>query len=490
MISTLSRGGLGLAAMLTTAVACSSTLEAEPVRAERSTRNADPAAAPAAPSNAKQFPFEKEAMSVADVSEKTVPSVVNIATSRRATRMSGHPGVPDEMFRRFFRGRGGPPQPELQQGRGSGVIVQSDIVLTNNHVIEGAEEVKVTLNDGREYDAEVVGADPPSDLAVIRLKNPPKSLRPLPLGDSDALRLGEIVVAIGNPFGVGQTVTMGIVSAKGRANMGIVDYEDFIQTDAAINPGNSGGALVNLEGELVGVNTAILSRTGGSQGIGFAIPSNMVRSIMNSLLENGKVERGFLGVMIQDLTSDLARAMELDIRRGVVVSEVVSGSPADKGGIEAGDVIVAVDGRAMSSSAKLRNVVASMGAGKKIDVKVVRDGKEKTLAVELEQRENAKPGAPADDDALYGMNTQALTPALAQQLGLPDRVGKGVVVTDVDPTSLAARSGLRPEDVVVAVDRKAVATPQQLAAALAKSGKTAVMRVYRGGNALFLVLKK
>ena len=253
--------------------------------------------------------------------------------------------------------------PERENSLGSGVIVRkSGVILTNNHVIEGASKIRVTLSDGRDFDAEVVGADPKSDIAVIKMLKPPKDLAPIALGDSDSLRLGEMVVAIGNPFGLGHTVTMGIVSAKGRANVGIVDYEDFIQTDAAINPGNSGGALIDLQGRLIGINTAIASRSGGYQGIGFAVPSNMARAVMNSLLKHGRVVRGWLGVAIQPVTKDLQRAMGLKTTKGVLISDVMQDSPAARSGIKRGDVIE-LAGETLRDPVHLRNRVAAAGSG-------------------------------------------------------------------------------------------------------------------------------
>src|SRR5690606_31146613 len=276
---------------------------------------------------------------IADVAERALPSVVNISLTK-----VGRAGAPIP-FPVFF----GPPQERIEQGMGSGVIVSADgTILTNNHVVADAKEIKVTTYDRREFDAKVIGTDPKSDLAVIQIQGAPAGLTPIQFGDSSKLRLGEVVLAIGNPFGVGQTVTMGIVSATGRSRMGIVDYEDFIQTDAAINPGNSGGALVNMRGELVGINTAILSRSGGYQGIGFAIPADMARPIMKSLLDNGKVERGWLGVSIQDLTPELARGLGIGTSRGVLVSGVIDGSPADKAGLERGDVVISLDGKAIT----------------------------------------------------------------------------------------------------------------------------------------------
>lgn len=436
--------------------------------------------------------------SIADVAERALPSVVNISTVKKLEDRRGRFGHPngspffDPFFRRFFEGDPRrPPSDRQQQGLGSGVIVKAEgIVLTNNHVVEDAEEVRVTLHDGRELEAEIVGTDPPSDLAVLRLQKPPKDLRPLPLGDSEKVRLGEVVVAIGNPFGVGQTVTMGIVSAKGRGNVGIVDYEDFIQTDAAINPGNSGGALVDLHGAVIGINTAILSRSGGNQGIGFAIPSNMAKSILTSLLEEGRVIRGFLGVRIQDLTPSLASAMDVAAKEGVLVSDVVPDSPAEKGGLRVGDVITKVNDHEVPTSSKLRNRIAALGADREVKVRIIRGGVEKTVSVRLEELKSETPTRGLEDDRVReGLEVEPLTDARRRELGLATQV-EGVVVIRVRPGTPAARGGLRPGDVIESVDRKPVRSPRELAAALEKAKDPVLVRVHRRGGSIFLVIQK
>jgi serine protease Do len=316
---------------------------------------------------------------ISDVAERVVDSVVNISTTQMVAQgpFQSDPFFSDPTSPFYMQ-----PDERKAQSLGSGVIVSEDgKILTNAHVVRNAETILVTLHDGSEREAKVLGADPKSDLAVIKLKDKTSNLRPLAFADSSKLRLGEVVLAVGNPFGVGQAVTMGIVSATGRASMGIVDYEDFIQTDAAINPGNSGGALVNMRGELVGVNTAILSRSGGYQGIGFAIPTNMVRPIMDALIEDGKVNRGWLGVTLAPLDSK-AQA-KFGVARGVLVAEVGSNTPAEKAGLSAGDVIVALDGTEVRELAKLRNAVAIKGAGKTANLQVRRDGKLRDLKVVL-----------------------------------------------------------------------------------------------------------
>ncbi len=431
---------------------------------------------------------------VADVAEHAVQSVVNIASEKLLNRPSS-PYQNDPFFRYFFRGRGGPdraPQ-RHQKALGSGVIVsQGGRVLTNNHVVEGATQIRVTLFDGRELSAKLVGADPKSDVAVLQLEGDLKGLVPLPFGNSTSLRLGETVLAIGNPFGVGQTVTKGIVSAKGRADVGIVDYEDFIQTDAAINPGNSGGALVNTRGELVGINTAILSRSGGYQGIGFAIPSNMAKGIMGSLLKNGHVVRGWLGVAIQDVDRDLAEALNLNDSRGVLLAEVVDKSPADRAGLKQGDVVVRVSGTTVDSPGRLRSLIAAHGAGSKVKVELVRSGKSRSVAVTLGELPGdnniSSAQSPAQGNA-YGLELSELTNAMRRRLQIPKRVRRGVVVTDVGRNTPAARAGFRQGDVIIEFNRKAISSVDDFQKARTKNKKRVLVLVYRGGSTIYLTLK-
>jgi serine protease Do len=435
------------------------------------------------------------------VAEQAVKSVVNIASEKRVKmpeRQRRMPFFNDPFFRQFFGdpGRGQPPRERLERGLGSGVIVSSDgIVLTNNHVINAADSLKVALSDGREFDAEVVGTDPKSDLGVIRIKESPTDLVPIPLGDSGKLRLGEMVLAVGNPFGVGQTVTMGIVSAKGRADVGIVDYEDFIQTDAAINPGNSGGALVNMKGELVGINTAILSKSGGYQGIGFAIPSNMARAIKDNLLEHGRVIRGWLGVAIQDLDKKLATAMELEIEKGVLISHVGEESPAEKAGLQRGDVILKLDGEMVESTSKLRNRIAAKGAGKKVALHFLREGKEEQLDVTLGELpdERSRIPTPSGNKAapgeVAGMEVQPVSPELAETFKLDSRLRGGLVVVNVEGGA-AVKAGLRPGDVILEAGRREVRTTQELGALWKQSRGSLLLRVLRGSSAFYVVLEE
>jgi len=386
------------------------------------------------------------------------PSVVSISSIRRVRpNMQQIPRMPegfspffgDDSFERFFEFR--VPQGNFEQrGLGTGVIVSSDgYVLTNNHVVEGADEVNVNLSDDRSFRAEVVGMDDKSDIAVLKIDA--GNLVPANLGDSDAMQVGEWVLAVGSPFGLAQTVTAGIVSAKGRADMGITDYEDFIQTDAAINPGNSGGPLVNLRGEVVGINTAIASRTGGYMGVGFAIPSNMARNVMDSIIENGAVERGFLGAGIQDLNEDLAASFGYDKTEGVLIGDIVPDGPAAKAGLQPGDIVVEFNHKATHKAHQLRNAVAETSPGTRTPLTVIRNGKSMRIDVEvgrLESHATLLKGREASVD--LGMTVQTLTAEVAKQIGADER-DQGVVVTAVDPGSIAARVGMQPGDVILAV---------------------------------------
>ncbi|HET9954484.1 MAG TPA: DegQ family serine endoprotease [Polyangiaceae bacterium] len=435
------------------------------------------------------------ALSIADVAERALPSVVNIALTKQVQGPGPEMQFP---FPFFF----GPPQERgerRQHGLGSGVIVSADgYVLTNNHVVEGASEIKVTTSDKREFDAQVVGNDPKSDLAVIKLNGNVTGLKPIEFGDSSKLRLGDVVVAIGNPFGIGQTVTMGIVSAKGRADMGIVDYEDFIQTDAAINPGNSGGALINMEGQLVGVNTAIYSRSGGYQGIGFSIPSNMAVPIWESLKKNGRVVRGWLGVGIQDVDADLASGLKLPSSRGVLISDVRPGGPAARAGLRRGDLITKIDGRPVASSGEFRNLVAASGASRSVNLEMYREGKLQTLPVMLGEMPNdtensaAAPSGsgPSASAALSGLVLEPLNAENRRAFGLPPQVQQGVVITQIAPGSSAARAGLRPGDVVLEVSGVTIDSLQKFQDAFAKAKGSPVLLVQRGGSTVYVPVRR
>lgn len=432
-------------------------------------------------------------VSIADVAERVLPSVVTVSTTVVQHQQPS-------MFP-FFGGAG--PSERQASGIGSGVIVSADgYILTNNHVVAEAREIKVTVSDKREFDATVVGTDPKSDLAVIKIKGAPSGLRPAEFGDSSKLRLGDVVLAIGNPLGVGQTVTMGIVSAKGRADLGIAAYEDFIQTDAAINPGNSGGALIDTEGKLVGINTAILSRSGGYQGIGLAIPSSMAQPIMETLKQSGKVSRGFLGVGIQDVDRDLATALKLSGPNGVLLTEVRGGGPAGKAGLSRGDVVVKVDGKAVTSTGQFRNLIASSGAKKKVTLEVMRDGKPQSFGVELgDLPDDAAAEAAAPDasgstqhatsgGALDGVTFEELTPEVRRTLGLSPAAVGGVVISDLSPQSAAAKAGLRPGDVVLELNRNAVDSLAKFKAHYAKAAGDVLLLVQRHGATIFMVVRK
>ncbi len=390
------------------------------------------------------------------------PSVVSISSVRHirsgGQRLRAPEGLSplfdDDMFERFFEFR--VPQGNFeQQGLGTGVIMTKDgYILTNNHVVEGADEIKVNLSDDRSFRAEVVGVDDKSDLAVLKIDA--GSLVPARLGDSDAMQVGEWVLAVGSPFGLNQTVTAGIVSAMGRTDMGITDYEDFIQTDAAINPGNSGGPLVNLKGEVVGINTAIASRSGGYMGVGFAIPSNMARVVMDSILEKGSVERGFLGAGIQDLNEDLAASFGYNSTDGVLIGDIVPNGPAAKTGLQPGDIIAELNGKPMHRAHQLRNAVAATKPGTRVALRVVRNGKSLNFEIEVGRLEgktaslNGRHPADPEQAADFGMTVQTLTPELARQIGA-DEGTQGVVIMGVEPGSIAAQAGIRPGDMVLAI---------------------------------------
>jgi len=373
---------------------------------------------------------------------------------------------------------------------GSGVIVRADgHIVTNNHVVEHADEIEVTLPDKRKFKAKVIGTDPKTDVAVIKIEA--TGLPILPWTDSGRLEVGELVLAVGSPFGLTQTVTMGIISAIGRANMGIVDYEDFIQTDAAINPGNSGGALVNLHGELVGINTAIFTRTGGYMGIGFAIPSNMVRTVMDSLIKHGKVVRGWLGVSIQELTPDLAKEFGVSETAGALVADVMEDSPASKAGFERGDVITELDGKPVRDPTHLRTLVADSAPGTKVTITVLRDKDRKSLEVMLGElpKELSAPLTPGDvkgKHALAGVQVGPLSRDEAREL----RIKGGVMVRRIDPSSPAGRAGLQEGDVVREINRQAVTSVEEFERRVArlKAKERVLLLVTRGRATIYLAI--
>jgi len=419
--------------------------------------------------------------SLAPMLEQATPAVVNIATEGRILQQN--PLAADPFFRRFFNV---PDQPieRKTQSLGSGVIVDAKrgLVLTNNHVVANAVQITVTLRDGRHLDAEVVGTDPETDVAVIKV--PAENLVAIPTADSDAMRVGDFVVAIGNPFGLGQTVTSGIVSALGRSGLGIEGYEDFIQTDASINPGNSGGALVNLAGALVGINTAIFSQTGGNIGIGFAIPINMALQIMEQLVEKGAVDRGFVGVSAQDLNPDLAAAFGIKDKQGAVVTGVMEDSPAAAAGLQTGDVIIEINDKPVRNAGDVRNHIGLLPVGEKVDFVVVRDGRERNLTVEVKGGAPAQPAAGPVNPRLEGVtvgNLDASHPLYGKV--------EGVGVVDVQPGTRAWQSGLRAGDVIASVNHQRVSSLQEFLAAVDRRSEPLLLRVIRGNAAAFLVIK-
>jgi serine protease Do/serine protease DegQ len=417
--------------------------------------------------------------------ERVVPAVVNISTTQQV-QVQRMPLFDDPFFRRFFGDPGQLP-PQNRRSLGSGVIVDAGegYILTNHHVVNGADEINVTLHDGSSLAAKILGSDPEVDLAIIEVDPDAQNLHGIQIGNSEELRVGDYVVAIGNPFGLGQTVTSGIVSALGRTGLGLEGYEDFIQTDASINPGNSGGALVDLRGNLVGVNTAIVGPSGGNVGIGFAIPMNMAREVMDQLIEFGEVKRGQLGIYIQDLSPDLARAMDLDIVEGVLVTQVIQGSPADRAGIGNGDVVLAVDGRPVKTGAELRNRIGLMRVGTKVELTVVQDGKEKTIRATIEGRELQGASASAEvDDRLRGADFGPIQPSHP----LADEI-QGIEVLRVEPGSLAARNGLQRGDVITEVNRRPVRDLEEMRAALGDADHTLLLHVRRGAGALYLAIE-
>jgi serine protease Do len=429
---------------------------------------------------------------IADVAERVTPAVVNIVTETTRRNAALPPGAENAppFFRDFFGNNGGGQRREM--GAGSGVVISADgYIVTNNHVVERADTVKISFNDQREYRAKVIGTDKSSDLALLKVDA--TGLPHLALGDSSKLRLGEYVLAVGNPFGVGQTVTMGIVSAKGRSRVGIVDYEDFIQTDAAINPGNSGGALVNMRGELVGINTAILSRSGGAQGIGFAVPTSMVRPIVDQIRQHGRVRRGFLGVGIQDLTPDIASSFGLPSTvEGVLVSDVQDEGPAAKADVKPGDVILTVNGAKTRSASELRNTIAMLGPTGKAKLEVLREGKKRTLDVALTEKrdDQAAPETPsASSSPLAGMNLRDLDGELRGRLRAPPRLS-GVVVTEVAQGSPAEEAGVQEGDVITHVDRTAVGSSDDVRKLGLEKRERVLLRVWRKGTNLFLVIRR
>jgi len=429
--------------------------------------------------------------SFAELSSKASPAVVNISAVKIVKSHGGMPmpfGADDpfkDFFEFFYRDR--QPRDFKQQSLGSGFIIDKQgFILTNNHVVESTDEIKVKLADGREFKAEIVGRDPKTDLALIRIE-PESDLPTLSLGDSETAQVGDWVIAIGNPFGLGHTVTAGIVSAKYR-QIGAGSYDNFIQTDASINPGNSGGPLLNTAGEVIGINTAIFSRSGGNIGIGFAIPINMAKDILPQLKE-GKVVRGWLGVMIQEVTPELKEKLGLSDVHGALVADVTGGGPAEKAGIKRGDVIVGFNGKEIKEMKELPFLVASSPVGSEADVDIVRNGKPMTVTVTLGKLTDEEEGAPVETRLELGMSLESLTPDKAAAMGLTGT--EGVVVTQVAPGSAAAEAGIRQGDAIVEVDKTPIRNVEEFEAATAKfnPGDTMLLLIKRRGATLFLTLK-
>src|SRR5882757_3971585 len=430
----------------------------------------------------------------APIVKQVLPNVVNISSSKVVRTPNQLEGMPsDPFFQQFFGKHFGSgsevPKQRREQSLGSGVIVSPEgYVLTNNHVVDGATDVKVTLSDKRELKAQVIGTDPKTDVAVLKLEG--SNFPAITLGDSSNVQVGDYALAIGNPFGVGQTVTMGIVSAKGRGNLGIEDYEDFIQTDAPINPGNSGGALVNDRGELIGINTAILSHgSGGNQGIGFAVPVNLARQVMDQIMDHGKVTRAYLGIMVQDVTPAIAKAMGQSELRGALVGDVKASSPAGKAGLQRGDIILEINGKQVADSRELRMNISMMKPDADVKLKVLRDGKENDMTVKLGELPTSEAKTQGEEgtskDALEGVTLENLDADTAKQLGLSPAT-KGVVVTDISPSSPEAESGLRRGDVIQEVNHQPVKNVSELNEAIHKAGKNPLLLVNRQGSTLFI----
>ena len=445
--------------------------------------------------------------SYADVVEKTSPAVVMIRSERKSKAAAQQfPFGDDPQFREFFKNLPQQPnrsqRPQIERGVGSGVIVSADgTVLTNHHVVEGSEKIIVQMNDNKTYEAKIVGSDPPSDLAVLKIES--QNLPFLNLGNSDNVRIGDVVLAIGNPLGIGQTVTAGIISAKGRrTGLSNGSFEDFLQTDAPINRGNSGGALVNLSGELIGINSQILSDSGGGGniGIGFSIPSNMAKSVMEQLLKDGKVHRGMLGVDIQNITEDTAKALDLADTRGVLVSNVRAGSAAEKAGVKRGDIILKINGETIEDSNVLRNKVAGTQPGSEIKLTVSRDGTQQEITAKLDEfdvegvkpsdsRDENKAPEKSDENGKLGLSLQPLTPEIAKQLNISTDV-EGLVVTEVDPNGAAASEGISRGDVIMEINKKSVSTVDDVQSALENSeNKPILLLISSKGRTVYLTVK-
>ncbi len=428
--------------------------------------------------------------SLPDIIERVSCSVVSISSKKIVTAGRDHPMMNDPFWRRFFE----QPKEREQQNFGSGVVISDDgYILTNNHLVGGATEVLVKCTDGREFEAEVIGADAQTDVAVIKVEA--GQLPAIELGTSENLRLGETVLAIGYPFGIDQTVTKGIISGQGRS-LGLVEYEDFIQTDAAINPGNSGGALINEKGELIGINTAIASRSGGSQGVGFAIPIDFARSIMDQLIEDGKVVRGYVGVKPDEITNDMVEFFDLESKEGVLVSNVGADTPAEKAKMKRGDVIVEFDGNEIKNVNQFRMLAAEAAPGDKIDVVLIREGKKKTVKLVVGERPTETAENSAEEDAedisplFLGVGLQSMKDGFRDALELPNDID-GIIVTDVQDGTPAGKAGLRRGDVIVEVNKKQIENLDDFRNVMDDYDEDKVMVVvYRGGGYFYTMIRQ
>jgi serine protease Do/serine protease DegQ len=417
--------------------------------------------------------------SLAPMIEKIRPAVVNIAT-RGSVDVKNHPLLSDPLFRRFFKGFENMPQRQEIKSLGSGVIIDADAgyIVTNHHVIDGADEISITMHDGVQLEAQIIGSDSEADVAILKVEH--ENLTSIPFGDSSRLRVGDFTVAIGNPFGLGQSVTSGIISALGRTGLGIEGYEDFIQTDASINPGNSGGALVNLRGELIGINTAIIASGGsGNVGIGFAIPIDMVRELTDQLIEYGEVRRGMLGVIMQNLTPELARAFGMEIHQGVVISQVIENSAASKAGLKAGDVVAEINGTPVKNASAMRNMVGLMRVGEKMDITVIRNGEQKKLVAYIQ------------GDMEESIAGEKLNPRLAgATIEAREENGNNyLVISDVSRGSAAGHAGLRKDDLILSVNRAPVKSLSDIKSMISYSDNQILLNVQRGQTALFILIQ-
>lgn len=450
---------------------------------------------------------EKLSKDFITISKDVTPAIVSIYSTKIVKQKSNyHEFLNDPYLRRFFNNPNNPHGKNFgldpndgnsrEQGLGSGVIVdKTGIILTNNHVVEGADDINVTLSDKRRYKAKIIGTDPKTDVAVIKLEKG-KDLPVAKLGNSNNIQVGEWVLAIGNPLGLSSTVTSGIISAKGRADVGVADFEDFIQTDAAINPGNSGGALVNLQGEVIGINTAIASRTGGYMGIGFAIPSNMAKKVMNDLVSKGRVTRGFLGIQIQNINDSIAKRLKIgEGTTGIIVGEVTNNSPAQKAGIQPYDVIIELNGNKVNDVSTFRNNIASNDPGQTVKLGIVRDGKKIIADVKLGELDTVKAStqqsAPEQDTSSIqnlGFNIESLTPEILKELGIKNTKTKGVVITSIDPSSSASEAGLMRGDIIQEMNREKInneADYKKVSKDI-KSGDSVLLKVLRDSQPLLL----